>query len=56
MDEMLTTEEAAKFLGYSAKTLRNWRQEGKKDAPKYYKPMGKILYSKKELVEWIKNK
>ena len=50
--ENLSTEEAAKHLGYSVGTLENWRIQG--IGPRYYKPLGKVYYFKDDLDLWIK--
>lgn len=50
--ENLSTEEAAKYLGYSTGTLENWRMQNM--GPKYYKPLGKVFYFKDDLDLWIK--
>lgn len=50
--EHLDTDEAAKYLGYSASTLENWRNQ--KTGPRYYKPLGKVFYFKDDLDLWIK--
>lgn len=51
--ETLNTEEAAAYLGYSPGTLENWRMQSQ--GPRYYKPLGKIIYFKDDLDLWIKN-
>lgn len=51
--ENLSTEEAAKYLGYSTGTLENWRMQGQ--GPPYYKPLGKVFYFRDDLDLWIKN-
>lgn len=50
--ETMTTKEAAEFLGFSEGTLENWRLENK--GPPYYKPAGKVIYDKNDLITWIK--
>jgi len=54
-DKLLTTEEAAAYIGYKAGTLEIWRQQNKDGAPPYLKPAGKVLYKKSDLDEWLKN-
>lgn len=46
LDRFLSKREASKFIGLSERTL-----EGVKDLPKY-RPTGKTLYRKRELIEW----
>lgn len=53
MEEFLTTKEAAEFLKHSEQTLERWRQEGK--PPKWYRPSDKVLYSKSDLIDWVKS-
>ena len=52
MDEFLDTKEAAAFIKHSQSTLEGWRSEG--TGPKWYKPAGKVVYLRAELVEWMK--
>lgn len=47
-----TAEEAAIYLGYTTGTLANLRY--KRTGPKFYKPLGKIFYYRKDLDAWIK--
>lgn len=51
--EILTTEDAADYLGVSSRTLAKWRAEGK--SPKYYKPSSKLIYYfVEDLAAWVK--
>jgi predicted site-specific integrase-resolvase len=50
--EMMTTKEAAEFLGFSEGTLENWRLQNK--PPVYYKVSGKVVYDKADLIAWVK--
>jgi hypothetical protein len=50
-DGRLNAENAAKYLGYSCKTLAMWRCDGK--GPVFIKGGGKVFYFKKDLDEWI---
>lgn len=50
MNELLTTEEAAKYLRKSPNTLRQWRHEGK--GPDYI-PGRPALYRKSALDEYL---
>jgi len=47
---VLTSEEAAHFLGYSPTTLRNWRLY--KRGPKYIKDGHSVRYRVQDLREW----
>ena len=49
---MMTTKEAAEFLGFSEGTLENWRLQNK--PPVYYKVSGKVVYDKADLIAWVK--
>lgn len=54
MEKIYTTEEAAKYLGVSERTLQNWRGDGK--GPKYNKPTDKLVYYfETDLIDWVKN-
>jgi hypothetical protein len=46
-ETLLTTEEAAAFLGFKAQTLINWRHE--KRGPAYRRNHGRIFYSLTDL-------
>jgi len=52
MDEFMDTKEAAEFIKHSPSTLETWRSEG--GGPKWYKPSGKVVYLRQDLVEWVK--
>jgi len=52
MIDFLTTKEAAAFLKHSEQTLEQWRQKG--IGPKHYRPLDKVLYTKDDLIEWVK--
>jgi hypothetical protein len=49
-DEYLTTEEAARILKRSAKTLEYWRLVGK--GPPYYRQIRAVRYLRSELLAW----
>lgn len=51
MDEFLDTKQAAEFIKHSQSTLEGWRSSG--TGPKWYKPAGKVIYLRSELVEWM---
>ena len=50
--EWLNTKETSDYIGYSESTLENWRNL--KRGPKFYKPLGRVLYLKEDLDEWLK--
>ncbi len=52
MEEFLDTQEAADFIKHSVSTLESWRADG--IGPKWYKPSVKVVYSKSDLIEWVK--
>lgn len=53
--EWMTTKEAAEYIGHSESTLETWRVETEKSAgPKFYKPLGKVLYNKDDLDAWVR--
>ena len=47
----LVETEVAELLRLSPLTLTRWRYE--KTGPPYYKPGGRILYSKSEVLSWL---
>jgi len=52
LENLLTTKEAARKLGYSHKTLEAWRPEGR--GPDYFRlPNGHIRYSLDDLLAWV---
>jgi len=50
LDEFLTTEEAAKRLKRSAKTLEHWRRVG--DGPPFYRQGRAVRYLLSEVMAW----
>lgn len=61
MKNLLTTQQAADFLGLTAQTLRIWRMHNpdgttKGDGPAYYKIGGRCHYSEKDLDAWLELK
>ncbi len=52
-NEFMTIEQASKFLGYKISTLYKKNSQG--EIPFYNPSGGKVLYSKRELEDWIKN-
>jgi len=49
--EILTTKEACTFLKISDRTLRRWMKEGLPHTQ--VKKGGKLLFSKKKLLDWL---
>jgi excisionase family DNA binding protein len=49
--EMLTEEEAARFLKVSMRTLQSWRVSG--GGPTYAKFGRAVRYDKAQLLEWV---
>ena len=49
-DGRLNTEHAARYLGYSTRTMALWRVAG--EGPKYVK-LGRVFYYKDDLDAWI---
>jgi predicted DNA-binding transcriptional regulator AlpA len=49
--EVLSEEEAAKFLKISTETLRRYRRAG--IGPEYRKVSRRIVYSKAKIIEWL---
>lgn len=52
-NKWLDTKAASEYIGYSESTLENLRLEGNK-GPIFYKPLGKVLYLKSDLDDWVK--
>ena len=51
--EYLDTKQAARLMGFSHKTLENWRSKGQ--GPRYYQlPNKRIRYIREDLFEWVK--
>ena len=57
MNNLLTSKEAAKYLGYSEGSLRTSRVKGKGlsglDTPKFIKIGSSIRYKKEDLDAWV---
>ncbi len=51
-NKLLTTDEAAKYIGYSTGTLENWRAT--KIGPPFHKPFGKVFYYQEDLDKWVR--
>lgn len=49
--DFLTQAEAAQYLGFSVRTLENWRWI--KRGPRYYKFEGAVRYRTSDLDQWI---
>ncbi len=54
MGEMLTPDEAGKYLNYPAETLRRWRMLG--TGPKFIKAGRHIRYRKTSLDRWVEQR
>ena len=52
--DLLTTEEAGRYLRLSPRTLERYRVTG--EGPRYLKIGRRVLYRKSDLDEWLKNK
>ena len=52
-NEFMTTEEAAKYLRLDPRTLRIYARQGKIPA---HKPLGRWMFIKDELREWVKGR
>jgi predicted DNA-binding transcriptional regulator AlpA len=52
--EILTDAETAAYLGFSKRTLRDWRQQGK--GPDYIRIGSKIRYQKKDILKFLEVK
>lgn len=52
--ELLTTEEAAKYLRLSPRTLERYRVTG--EGPRFLKVGRLVFYRQSDLDEWLKNK
>ena len=51
LDRLIKEREAANFLGYSVRTLQNWRVRG--GGPKFVKPSRRsVRYRRRDLIEW----
>ena len=50
-DQVLTTAEAARYLGFAVRTLQAWRVERK--GPAYCRPSGAVRYLKADLIRWL---
>jgi predicted DNA-binding transcriptional regulator AlpA len=51
LDRLINETEAARFLGYSVRTLQNWRVRG--GGPPYIKVSNRsIRYRRRDLIAW----
>ena len=50
-EDLLTTEEAARYLRLSPRTLERYRMTG--EGPEYLKVGGRVFYRKAALDEWL---
>ena len=53
-DAMLTVTEAANFLRIAKQTMAQWRTN--KTGPPYHKIGGKVIYSFRDLNEWVESR
>lgn len=52
LDKLINEREAGEFLGYSIRTLQNWRVRG--GGPKFVKVSARsVRYRRRDLNEWI---
>jgi helix-turn-helix protein len=51
MPRRFTEREGAEFLGIQYQTLKNWRAASQ--GPAFYRVGTKIVYSEKDLTEWM---
>ena len=51
MKTHFNTEQLAKLIDISPRTLQRWRLEGK--GPKYFKLGSRVLYSEEQINEWL---
>lgn len=50
----LDTKTAARWIGFSYKTLESWRSRG--EGPKYHQlPNKRVRYLREDLDEWVEN-
>ena len=52
--DLLTTDEGAKYLRLSPRTLERYRVTG--EGPRFLKVGRRVLYRQSDLDEWLKNK
>ena len=50
----LNDKQAARYIGFKAQTLRNWRHARK--GPKYIKQSRSVRYSVRDLDEWMEGR
>ena len=55
MDNLLTTQDAARYLGIKAGTLATWRCYHTAGRPSWVKVGGAIRYELSELRAWLEN-
>lgn len=48
---LMTSQELSEFIGYSVKTLANWRSQA--IGPKYVKPGGRVRYRLSDVEKWL---
>ena len=54
-DQLITTDEAAKYLRISLTTLARWRMAKHRHGPPYYKLGAMVVYKEKELNDWVES-
>lgn len=54
-DDLLTTEEAAEYLGLTVGTLRNWRTPKLKHGPPHLKIGRYVRYQRGALMDWAQS-
>ena len=55
LNRLITEREAADFLGYTVRTLQNWRLRG--GGPRYVGVSSRsIRYRRRELIEWAERR
>lgn len=53
LSPLLSTSQAAEYLGLASGTLRVWRHTGRADQPAYVKCGTRVRYSPAELRRWV---
>jgi hypothetical protein len=56
LSPLLSTSQAAEYLGLAPGTLRVWRHTGRPDQPAYVKCGARVRYSPGELARWVSNR
>lgn len=53
LSPLMSTSQAAAYLGIAAGTLRVWRHNGRSDQPAYVKCGSRVRYAPGELARWV---